>query len=138
MLQACIIHFDKSWDKCIALAKFSYNNSYQASLKMAPFEALYGRRCRTPLNYSQVGEAEERVKVIKENLKAVRMRQKSYHDKGKAIREYQVGEKVYLRVSPTKGVQRFGVKGKLAPRYIGPYEITESCGPIAYCIRLLE
>jgi hypothetical protein len=66
------------------------------------------------------------------------MRQKSYHDKGKAVREYQVGEKVYLRVSATKGVQRFGVKGKLAPRYIGPYEITEVCGPVAYRIRLAE
>jgi hypothetical protein len=76
--------------------------------------------------------------VIKENLKAAHMRQKSYHDKGKAVREYQVGEKVYLRVSQTKGLHRFGVKGKLAPRYIGPYEITESCGPVAYRIRLLE
>jgi hypothetical protein len=66
------------------------------------------------------------------------MRQKSYHDKGKTVREYQVGEKVYLRVSPTMGVQRFGVKGKLAPRYIGPYEITEVCGPVAYRIRLPE
>jgi hypothetical protein len=74
--------------------------------------------------------------VIKENLKAVQMRQKSYHDKGKTVNEYQVGEKVYLRVSPTKGVQRFGVKGKLAPRYIGPYEITEVYGPVAYRIRL--
>jgi hypothetical protein len=99
MLQACIIHFDKSWDKCLALAEFSYNNSYQASLKMAPFEALYGQRCHTPLNWSQVGErklfgpnlvkeAEERVEVIKENLKAAQMRQKSYHDKGKTVREY--------------------------------------------------
>jgi hypothetical protein len=149
MLRACIIHFDKSSDKCLTLAEFSYNNSYQASLKMAPFEALYGRRCCTPLNWSQVGErkffgpnlvkeTEERVEVIKENLKAAQMRQKSYHDKGKAVREYQVGEKVYLRVLPTKGVQRFGVKGKLAPRYIGPYEITEICGPIAYRIRLPE
>jgi transposase InsO family protein len=113
MLRACIIHFDKSWDKCLALAEFSDNNSYQASLKMAPFEALYGRRCRTPLNWSQVGEwkfigpnlvkeAEERVEVIKENLKGAQMRQKSYYDKGKAVREYHVGEKVYLRVSPTK------------------------------------
>jgi hypothetical protein len=113
MLRACIIHFDKSWDKCLALAEFSYNNSYQASLKMAPFEALYGRRCRTPLNWSQVGErkffgpnlvkeVEERVEVIKENLKGAQMRQKSYYDKGKAVREYHVGEKVYLRVSPTK------------------------------------
>jgi hypothetical protein len=91
---------------------------------MAPFEALYGRRCRTPLNWSQVGErkffgpnlvkeAEERVEVINENLKAAQMRQKSYHDKGNAVREYQVGEKVYFIVLPTKGVQRFGVKGNL-------------------------
>jgi hypothetical protein len=75
MLQACIIHFDKSLDKFLALAEFSYNNSYQSSLNMAPFEALYGRRCRTPLNWSQVGErkffgpnlvkkVEERVEVI--------------------------------------------------------------------------
>jgi hypothetical protein len=149
MLRACIINFDTSWDKCLALAEFSYNNSYQASLKMAPFEALYGRKCRTPLNWSQVGErkffgpnslkeAEERVEVIKENLKAAQVRQKSYQDKGKVVREYQVSEKVYLRVSPTKGVQRFGVKGKLSPRYIGPYEITEICGPVAYRIRLPE
>jgi hypothetical protein len=125
MLRDCIIHFDKSWDKCLAWAEFSYNNSYQASLKMAPFEALYGRRCCTPFNWSQVGErkffgpnlvkeAEERVEVIKENLKAAQMRQKSYHDKGKTVREYQVGKKVYLRVSPKKGVQRFGVKDTLA------------------------
>ena len=147
MLRACIIHFDKNWDHCLALAEFSYNNSYQASLKMAPFEALYGRRCRTPLNWSQTGErkffgpslvkeAEEKVKVIQTNLKAAQMRQKSYHDKGKALREYQVGEKVYFKVSPTKGTQRFGVKGKLAPCYIGPYEITELCGPVAYRIHL--
>jgi hypothetical protein len=101
------------------------------------------------LNWSQVGErkffgpnlvkkAEERVEVIKENIKAAQIRQKSYHDKGKTVREYQVGEKVYLTVSPTKGVQRFGVKGKLALRYIGPYEITEICGPVAYRIRLPE
>ena len=85
MLRACIIHFDKSWDKCLALAEFSYNNSYQASLKMAPFEALYGRRCHTPLNGSQAGErkffglnlvkeAEEKVEVIRENLRAAQMR----------------------------------------------------------------
>jgi hypothetical protein len=130
MLRACVIHFDKSWDKCLALAEFAYNNSYQASLKMAPFEALHGRRCRTPLNWSQAGErtlfgpklvqeAEEKVSVIRENLRAAQMRQKSYHDKAKAPREFEVGNYVYLKVSPTKGVQRFGVKGKLAPRYIG-------------------
>jgi transposase InsO family protein len=85
MQRASILHFDKSWDKCLSLAEFSYNNSYQASLKMAPFDALYGRRCRTPLNWSEAGErtifgpdlvkdAEERVQVIRENLKMAQMR----------------------------------------------------------------
>jgi len=147
MLRACVIHFDKSWDKCLPLAEFSYNNSYQASLKMAPFKALYGRRCRTPLSWSQTGErmiygpdlvaeAEEKVKVIQANLKAAQSRQKSYFDKRRKPLQFCVGDQVYLRVSPTKGVQRFGVKGKLAPRYVGPYEITEVCGPVAYRIKL--
>jgi hypothetical protein len=147
MLRACVIHFDKSWDKCLALAEFAYNNSYHASLKMAPFEALYGGRCCTPLNWSQVGErtlfgpklvqeAEEKVNVIRENLRSAQMRQKSYHDKARAPREFEVGNHVYIKVSPTKGVQRFGVKWKLAPRYIGPYEVTEKFGTTAYRIRL--
>jgi hypothetical protein len=129
MLRASILQFDKSWYKCLSLAEFSYNNSYQASLKMAPFDALYGRRCRTLLNWSEAGErtlfgpnivkdAEEKVQVIRENLKLAQMRQKSYHDKGTAPRHFEVGDYVYLKVSPTKGVQKFGVKGKLAPRYI--------------------
>jgi hypothetical protein len=147
MLRVCVIHFDKSWEKCLALAEFAYNNSYQASLKMAAFEALYGRRCRTPLNWSQVGErtlfgpnlvqeGEEKVSVIRENLRAAQMRRKSYHDKAKAPREFEVGNYVYPKVSPTKGVQRLGLKGKLAPRYIGPYEVTEKFGTVAYHIRL--
>jgi transposase InsO family protein len=93
MLRASIMHFDKSWEKCLSLAELSYNNSYQASLKMAPFEALYGRRCRTPSNWSEAGErtlfgpdlvkdVEEKVEVIRENLKLAQIRQKSYHDKG--------------------------------------------------------
>jgi hypothetical protein len=133
----------------LSLAEFSYNNSYQASLKMAPFDALYGQRCCTPLNWSEAGErtlfgldlvkdAKERVQVIRENLKMAQMRQKSYHDKGTAPRHFEVGDYVYLKVSPTKGVQRFGVKGKLAPRYIGPYEVIEVCGPVAYRIQFPE
>ena len=143
MLRACVIHYDKSWDKCLALAEFSYNNSYQASLKMAPFEALYGRRCRTPLSWSQVGErvifgpdlvteAEEKVRVIQANLKAAQSRQKIYFDKRRKPLQFEVGDHVYLWVSPTKGIQQFGVKGKLAHRYVGPYEIIEVCGPVAY------
>jgi hypothetical protein len=114
---------------------------------MAPFDALYGRRCRTPLNWSKIGErtlfgpdlvkdAEQKLQVIRENLKIAHMRQKSYHDKGTTPRHFEVGDYVYLKVSPTKGVQRFGVKGKLAPRYIGPYEVIEVCGPVAYRILL--
>ena len=146
MLRACVIHYDKNWDKCLSLSEFSYNNSYQASLKMAPFEALYGRRYRTPLSWSQTGErkvfgpdlvieAEEKVKVVQENLRIAQARQKSYFYRRKLLK-FDVGDHVYLRVSPTKGVQRFGIIGKLSPRYIGPYEIIEECGPVAYRLRL--
>ena len=145
MLRAYAIQYGKNWDKCLALAEFSYNNSYQSSLQMAPFEALYIRRCRTPLSWSQTGErkvfgpdlvieAEEKVKVIQENLRAAQDRQKSYFDKRKKPLQFDVCDHVYLRVSPTKGVQCFGIKGKLAPRYIGPYEIIEACGPVAYSL----
>jgi hypothetical protein len=115
MLRACVLHYGKNWDKCLPLAEFAYNNSYQSSLKMAPFEALYGRRCRTPLNWSQtrereifgpdlVLEAEEKVRVIKKNLEAAQARQKSYHDKRRKPLQFEVGDHVYLKVSPTKGV----------------------------------
>jgi hypothetical protein len=147
MLRACVIQYDKNWDKCLALVEFSYNNSYQSSLKMAPFEALYGRRCRTPLSWSQTGErkifgpdliivAEEKVKIIQSNLKAAQSRQKSYADKRRKPLQFVVGDFVYLRVSPTRGIQRFGIKGKLAPRYVGPLKILEVCGPVAYHLQL--
>jgi hypothetical protein len=126
MLRACVIQYDKNWDKCLSLAKFSYNNSYQSSLKMALFEALYGRRCRTPLSWSQTGErkifgpdlvtkAEEKVKIIQSNLKAAQSQQKSYADKRRKPLQFEVGDFVYLKVCPTRAVQRFGIKGKLAP-----------------------
>ena len=113
---------------------------------MAPFEPLYGRWCRTPLSWSQTGEckifrptlvveAKEKVQVVQTNLRAAQSRQKSYFDKRRKPLKLNVGDHVYLRVSPTQGVQRFGVKGKLAPRYVGPYEIIEECGPVAYRLR---
>ncbi|WVZ63866.1 hypothetical protein U9M48_013464 [Paspalum notatum var. saurae] len=114
---------------------------------MAPFEALYGKRCRTPLNWSEPGEpvtfgpdlvtqAEEQVKLIHSNLKRAQSRQKSYSDKRRRPLVFEVDDHVYLRVSPMKGVHRFGVKGKLALRYVGPFKITEQCGPVAYQLKL--
>jgi hypothetical protein len=147
MLRACIIHYGTSWDKCLALAEFSYNNSYQSNLQMAPFEALYGQRFRTPLSWSETGErkifgpdlvvkVEDKVKVIQANLKAAQSRQKNFADQRRKSLQFQVGDFVYLRVSPNKGVQRFGIKGKLAPRYVRPFEILKVCGLVAYRIRL--
>ncbi|WVZ84566.1 hypothetical protein U9M48_031591 [Paspalum notatum var. saurae] len=138
MLRACALTYSTKWDECLPLAEFAYNNSYQKSLEMAPFEALYGRRCRTPLNWSEPGEwitfgsdlvtqAEEQVKLIHSNLKRAQSRQKSYSDKRRRPLGFEVDDHVYLRVSPMKGVHRFGVKGKLAPRY---------CGPVAYRLKL--
>ncbi|WVZ89139.1 hypothetical protein U9M48_035584 [Paspalum notatum var. saurae] len=143
MLRACALTYSTKWDECLPLAEFAYNNKYQKSLNMAPFEALYGRRCRTPLNWSEPGErvtfgpdlvtqAEEQVKFIQSNLKSAQSRQKSYSDRRRRPLVFEKGDHVYLRVSPMKGVHRFGVKGKLAPRYVGPFKITEQCGPVAY------
>ncbi|WVZ58381.1 hypothetical protein U9M48_008660 [Paspalum notatum var. saurae] len=147
MLRACALTYSIKWDECHPLAEFAYNNSYQKSLEMAPFEALYGRRCRTPLNWSELRErvtfgpdlvtqAEEQVKLIHSNLKRAQSRQKSYSDKRRRPLVFEVGDHVYLRVSPMKGIHRFGVKGKLAPRHIGPFKITEQCGPVAYRIEV--
>jgi hypothetical protein len=149
MLRACVLEFPQKWDECLPLAEFSYNNSYQESIKMAPFEALYGRRCRTPLNWSEpseryffrpdmVKETEEKVQRIIHHLKKAQARQKSYADKRRMPLYFLVGDYVYLKVSLMKGVSRFGIKGKLAPRYIGPFPILEQCGPVAYRLQLPE
>ncbi|XP_021767767.1 uncharacterized protein LOC110732166 [Chenopodium quinoa] len=100
---------------------------------MAPYEALYGRKCRSPLCWSDISESltlgpemieetTKQVRLIQANMKAAQDRQKSYADQSRRIVEFEVGEKALLKVSPTKGVMRFGRKGKLSPRYIGPYE----------------
>src|SRR4051812_31681710 len=147
MLRACVISFGKKWEESVPFAEFSYNNSYQASLKMAPFEVLYGRKCRTPLNWSGTGERaligpdiiqhiEDQVHVIREHLKAAQSRQKSNYDRKHKEMVYQPSEYAYLRVTPMRGTHRFGIKGKLVPRYISPFCILSRSGPVAYHLEL--
>ena len=147
MLRACVISFGKKWEESLPLAEFSYNNSYHASLKMAPYEVLYGRKCRTPLSWSEAGErtligpdiiqqAEDQVHVIREHLKAAQSRQKSNYDRKHREMEYQPGEYAYLRVTPMRGTHRFGIKGKLALRYVGPFCILSRSGPVSYRLEL--
>ncbi|GKD85920.1 reverse transcriptase domain-containing protein, partial [Tanacetum coccineum] len=149
MLRACVIDFSGSWDVHLPLAEFSYNNSYHTSIRCAPFEALYGRKCRSPVLWAEIGEGSligpelvqettNKVVAIKERLQAARDRQKSYADNRRKPLEFEVGDRVMLKVSPWKGVVHFGKKGKLAPRYVGPFEILERIGPVAYRLRLPE
>jgi hypothetical protein len=147
MLRACVLIDGPKWDKHLPLAEFSYNNSYQECVKMSPFEALYGRPCCTPLSWSKsservtfgpdiVTEPEEKVNQIQANILATQSRQKSYADKRCNPLEFEVGDHVYLLVSPMKGVRHFGIKGKLAPRYIGSYPIIDNYGPTSYQVDL--
>ena len=109
MLRACVLSSKGSWESWLPLAEFAYNNSYQESIKMAPFEALYGRKYRTPLNWVEprerkfyrinfVDKAEKNVRIIQQNMKAAQSRQKSYADKRRRPLEFQVGAYVYLRL----------------------------------------
>ncbi|GKV34371.1 hypothetical protein SLEP1_g42748 [Rubroshorea leprosula] len=147
MLRACVLDWKGSWDQHLSMAEFAYNNSYQSSIRMAPFEALYGRRCRSPVCWTEVGErsilgpelvqqSSEIVQLIKERLRAAQSRQKSYADRRRRDLEFEVGDHVFLKVSPTRGVLRFGIRGKLSPRYIGPYPILERIGEVAYKLEL--
>ena len=138
-----MIDFQGSWDEHLPLIKFGYNNSYHASIEMAPFEDLYGRNCRSPVGWFEVGEvaligpdlvfeAMEKVRLIRERLKSAQSRQKSYSDNRRKDIEFEVNDWVYLKISPIKGVMRFGKKSKLSPRYICPYKILRRMGNVAY------
>ncbi|GKE40382.1 putative reverse transcriptase domain-containing protein [Tanacetum coccineum] len=149
MLRAYTIDFGKSWVNQLPLVEFSYNNSYHASIKAAPFEALYGRKCRSPVCWTEVGKAQilgpeliqettKKIIQIKQRMQAARDRQKSYANVKRKLMEFQVGDKVMLKVSPWKGVVHFGKWGKLNPRYVGPFKVIERVGEVAYKLGLPE
>ncbi|WMV40750.1 hypothetical protein MTR67_034135 [Solanum verrucosum] len=118
MLRECVIDFGGHWDRFLPLCEFSYNNSYHSSIDMVPFEALYGRGCRSPIGWFEAGD----MKPLGVNLL------KDAQDKA--------GEQVLLKVSPMKGVMRFGKKGELSPQYIGLFEIFDCVGPVVYMFSL--
>nr|GEX26415.1 hypothetical protein [Tanacetum cinerariifolium] len=117
MLRACVIDFGKGWVKLLPLVEFSYNNSYHASIKVAPYETLYGWKCRSPMYWAED-------------------RQKSYADRKRKPIEFKVGDRVMLKVSPWKGVVQFIKRGKLNPRYIGPFKVLAKVGDVAYRLEL--
>ncbi|KAL0549406.1 hypothetical protein IC582_013888 [Cucumis melo] len=147
MLRACALEFPGSWDSHLHLMEFAYNNSYQATIGMAPFEALYGKCCRSPVCWDEVGEqrwmgpelvqsTNEAIQKIRSRMHTAQSRQKSYADVRRKDLEFEIGDKVFLKVAPMKGVVRFERRGKLSPRFVGPFEILERIGPVAYRLAL--
>nr|GEU83282.1 hypothetical protein [Tanacetum cinerariifolium] len=147
MLRACVIDFGKGWVKHLPLAEFSYNNSYHASIKAAPYEALYGQKCRSPACWAEVREAQltgpeliqettKKIVLIKQRIKAAQDRQKSYADLKRKPMEFEVGDRVMLKVSPWKGVVRFNKRGKLNLRCVRPFKVLANVGKVAYRLEL--
>ncbi|KAL0551242.1 hypothetical protein IC582_010328 [Cucumis melo] len=147
MLRACALEFPGSWDSHLHLMEFAYNNSYQATIGMAPFEALYGKCCRSPVCWGEIGEqrlmgpelvqsTNEAIQKIRSRMHTAQSRQKSYADMRRKDLEFEIGDKVFLKVAPMKGVLRFERRGKLSPRFVGPFEILERIGPVAYRLAL--
>nr|XP_009760663.1 PREDICTED: uncharacterized protein LOC104212984 [Nicotiana sylvestris] len=147
MLRDCILELGGSWYAYLPLAEFAYNNSFQSSIQIAPCEALYGRRCRSPIGRFEAGEtnlwgpdlvqeAMDKVQLIRQRLLTAQSRQKSYADKRRRGLVFTIGDKVFLQVSPMKCLMRFGKRGKLSPRIIGPHEILDRVGAVAYRLEL--
>ena len=147
MLRAFVLDHKGSWEEHLPLVEFFYNNSYQASIQIAPYEAPNGRPCRSPLCLNDVGESSitgpdlirdtlEKMSLIRQRLLTAQSRQKSYVDRRRRPLEFEVGDHVFLKVVPKRGVVKFGKRGKLSPRFIGPFEILEMVGTIGYRLAL--
>ena len=147
MLRACVLDHKGSWEEHFPLVEFAYNNSYQASIQMTSYEVLYGRSCRSSLCWTEVGESSitgpdlirdtsEKMSLIRQRLLTAQSRQKCYADVQRRPLEFKVGDHVFLKVMPKRGVVRFGKRRKLSPRFIGPYEILERIGVVAYLLAL--
>ena len=136
-----------NWDKYLPLIEFAYNNSYQQSIGMVPYEALYGRKCQSPLCWYDkeegrilgpdlVQETTERIKHIREKIQTAQSQQKSYADIKRRPLEFNEGDHIFLRVTPTTGIGRALRTKKLNPRYLGPFQILKRVGPVAYQVAL--
>ncbi|KAL4021022.1 hypothetical protein IC575_019811 [Cucumis melo] len=147
MLRACALEFPGSWGSHLHLMEFSYNNSFQATIGMTPFEALYEKCCRSSVCFDEVGDqrlmgpklvqsTNEAIQKIRLRMQTAQSRQKSYADVRRKDIEFNVGDKVFLKVEPMKGVLRFERRGKLSTRFFGPFEILERIGSVAYSLAL--
>ena len=146
MLRACVLNLNGTWEEHLPLVEFAYNNSYQASIQMMPYEALYRRPCQSPLCWMKVGESSTtgpnlikdtsaKVGLIHRRLLTAQSGQ-SYTDRRRRPLEFEAGDHVFLRAMLKRGVVKFGKRGKLLPRFIGPFEILERVGTVAYRLPL--
>eukprot|EP00253_Pinus_taeda_P012316 PITA_12316 len=147
MLRSYVMQQPSRWEEYLHLVEFAYNNGYHASFHMSPFEVLYGRKCRTPSSWSgpedklvlgpeMLVEMEQLVKKVHANLKVAQDRQKSYADRKRNLKEFQVGEHVYVRIRPRKSTLQWSGCAKLAPRFCGPFHVLARIGPVAYQLAL--
>lgn len=143
MLRACVMELRGDWESHLPLMEFTYNNIFHTTIQMIPYEALYRRKCRHPLYWDEVVErrllgpeyqqdVQKQVALIQERMKADQSCQQSYVDKRRRNLEFAIGDLVYVKVLAMKGVIRFGKKGKLSHRYVGPIKVMKRVGTMAY------